>query len=123
MDAHGYLFKGYASKAAPDFTPSLIGQEPGASKGTGQDAYFERVEIDDRHIDTIKRSRWAVFDNSDADAAAINPTESAGNDPILAVKGRAGSYYIPLSELYEIAASNHDDDTIALIEKLFPNAG
>lgn len=104
MDAYGYLFKCYAGKASPDYIPSLIGSEINTPHSA--DAYFERVDISDRHIDTIKVTRWINFDNTD--------------EALLAVKGRSGSYYIPRNELYEIAAANQDDDTIALIERLFP---
>lgn len=113
MDAYGYLFKGYAGKVSPDYFPSLIGSPAGTTHGNGDDAYFERIEISDRHISDISISRWSCFNN---DGAAVS-------DPILAVRGRAGSYYIPKAELEEIAAANQDDETFELLAKLFPTKG
>lgn len=92
--SHGYLFKTYASKASADYIPSLVGvPAPGQSTDTG---YFERIELQDRYIGAMSVSRWVTEEG----------------DTILAVSGRKGkTYYIPKSELEEIAAENQDDDT------------
>jgi hypothetical protein len=47
----------------------------------------------------------------------VTGTETA-LDPILEVRGPRLSYYIPKSELFEIAAFNHDDDTIDMLNAL-----
>ena len=113
MDAHGYLFRGFAGKVSPDYIPSLIGCTPDAVHGTNSDAYFERVEITDRTILKITSSRWWSFDS------AIEPD----GDPIVIIEAPIGSYYLPLSELEEIAASNQDDDTWALIDRFKAGCG
>lgn len=113
MDAYGYLFKGYAGKVSADYFPSLIGSPDDTTHGNADDAYFERIEISDRHISDITISRWRVWDNGPAGVS----------DFILAVRGRGGSYYIPKAELEEIAASNQDDETFELLAKLFPIGG
>jgi hypothetical protein len=108
MDQHGYTLKGNSKTAPTDYIPSLIGvdqQQPAASRN---DPYFERVEIKDRRITGLSVSRWVSYDSL--------PLQH--RDPILAVQSPNGAYYIPATELYEIAAANHDDDTIEMIVAL-----
>lgn len=108
MDAHGYILNGNSKTAAPGYFPSLIGVEPDQVNPNKGDPYFARIEVTDRRITTIARSRWVCFDS----------LPSATRDPILAVRTVSGSYYIPASELFEIAAFHHDDDTIEMMTKL-----
>lgn len=113
MDAHGYLFKGKAGSSLPDLYPSLIGALPGSTNASNGDAYFDRIDLADRTVKRIIVSKWLVWDNG---AAAVS-------DPILQVQSPAGTYYIPKSELEEIAAANHDDDTWEMLAALFPVKG
>jgi hypothetical protein len=53
-------------------------------------------------------SRWVTYDSM------TTPEQ----DPILGVRSPAGDYYIPLSELQEIAAANQDDETFELLAAL-----
>jgi hypothetical protein len=107
MTAYGYAFKSYASKARPDYIPSMIGAELGNTTAKQDDAYFERIEVTDRQVVSIQTTRWFLFDSADR--------PDGNSEPIVQVKGRSGNYYITLSELEEIAAENHDDDTFAMI--------
>lgn len=109
MDAYGYILKGNATSVRPDYVPSLIGIDAGTFTSSNRDPYFERVEITDRTITSLAVSRWITFGDS------ATPTTI---DPILEVKAPGTAYYIPRSELYEIAAFHHDDDTIEMIDTL-----
>jgi hypothetical protein len=108
MEAYGYVFKGYAGKIDPEYIPSLIGSPVGATAGSATDAYFERVEINNRRITDLSISRYCVFDNGPAGTS----------DVIFAIRGPIGSYYLPRRELEEIAAAHQDDDTIEMIAAL-----
>lgn len=108
MDPHGYLLKGNSKTASTDFIPSLIGVDPAQTNPAASDPYFLRVELASRAITSLARSRWVAYDS----------LPSGDRDPILEVRSPAGAYYIPASELYEIAAFHHDDDTIGMIVEL-----
>src|SRR4051812_13438687 len=107
MDAHGYRLAGNENTAAPDIFPSLIGVDANGLK-TRPDPYFARIDINDRTISSLSISRWVTYDS------AATPEQ----DPILEVRSPAGGYYIPLSELVEIAAANQDDETFEMIASL-----
>jgi hypothetical protein len=111
MTAHGYILKGNSKTAQPDYIPSLIGIDTGTFTPNKTNPYFERIDITDRTITSLAASRWNVFDS------LVTGTETA-LDPILEVRGPRLSYYIPKSELFEIAAFNHDDDTIDMLNAL-----
>jgi hypothetical protein len=72
------------------------------------DPYFDRIDIADRTITSLAVSRWVTYDSS------TTPEQ----DPILEVRSPAGGYYIPLSELVEIAAANQDDETFEMLATL-----
>jgi hypothetical protein len=108
MDAFGYILAGNARTAAADFIPSLIGVATAQLPASKSDLYFNRIDVADRTITSIAVSPYVTYDSL--------PLEV--RDPILAVKGPEFSYYIPRSELEEIAAANGDDDTFALLAKL-----
>lgn len=109
MDAHGYKLSGNTKTVAPDYVPSLVGVDPNQLRASATDPYFERIDITDRTITSLAISKWVTYDSLPLDH----------RDPILAVKSPGGNYYIPKSELVEIAAANQDDDTIELITALF----
>lgn len=109
MDAHGYVIAGNAKTAKTDFIPSLIGVDQAQLNPTFRDVYFERIDLPDRRVGSLTVTRWVSYDSLPNDH----------RDPILGVKRPDGkSYYIPYSELYEIASFNHDDDTIEMLEAL-----
>jgi hypothetical protein len=108
MDAFGYILAGNARTAPADFYPSLIGVSEDQRSAGRADPYFNRIDVTDRRITEIAVSPYVTYDSL--------PLEH--RDPILAVKGPGGNYYIPRSELEEIAAANQDDDTFALLAKL-----
>lgn len=107
MDAHGYRLAGNEKTASPDAFPSLIGVDPFGCKAR-PDPYFDRIDITDRSITSLSISRWVTYDS------ATLPQQ----DPILEVRSPAGGYYIPRSELEEIAAANQDDETFELLAAL-----
>lgn len=109
MDAHGYRLAGNTKTVAPDYVPSLVGVDTQQVRASATDPYFERIEIADRTIASLSITRWVTYDS----------LPLSDRDPILGVKGPAGSYYIPKSELEEIAAANQDDETFELINALF----
>jgi hypothetical protein len=108
MDQHGYILKGNSKTAPTDYIPSLIGVDETQTNASRGDPYFERVDIADRRISSLSVSRWVSYDSL--------PLEY--RDPILAVQSPHGAYYIPASELHEIAAFHHDDDTIEMLAAL-----
>jgi hypothetical protein len=105
MEPFGYVLKGNSKTANPDYIPSLIGVDPQQVAAGRGDPYFERVDLTPHVIRSVARSRWVSYDS-------LPLTE---RDPILEVRSAASSYYILASELYELAAFNHDDDTIEMI--------
>lgn len=108
MNQHGYVLKGNSKTAPTDYIPSLIGVDVTQVNASRGDPYFERVDIADRRITSLARSRWVSYDS----------LPLPNRDPILEVKSPTGAYYIPASELYEIAAFHHDDDTIETLTAL-----
>ncbi len=108
MDPFGYLLKTNSKQAASDYIPSLIGVDPEQVRANARDPYFERIELPTRAVTALSVSRWVTFDSLPA-------TE---RDPILAVKAPFGTYYIPASELFELAAYHHDDDTIEMMRAI-----
>lgn len=107
MDAHGYRLAGNSTTRSPDDFPSLIGVDPNGLKNR-PDPYFDRFDIADRSITSLSISRWVTYDS------VTTPQQ----DPILEVRSPVGGYYIPLSELEEIAAANQDDETFEMIAAL-----
>ncbi len=109
MEAFGYTLKGKAERLSTDFTPSLIGVGVNASEPSPQDMYFERIEFTDRTIASISKTDWVNYDSAPL----------TGRDPILKIRRPDGSgYYIPLSELQELAAFHQDDETFELLAAL-----
>lgn len=108
MDAHGYRLAGNSRTASTDYIPSLVGVDPQQVSPTARDPYFERIEITDRRITSLSVSRWVTYDS----------LPELVRDPILEVKGPGGNYYIPCTELVEIAAANQDDETFAMLSLL-----
>ncbi|MEQ6332978.1 hypothetical protein [Sphingobium sp. MK2] len=115
MDAHGYIFKGKASKLDPSYIPSLIGVNLNRPITIADAAYFEQIEITDRRITSIERSPYVVYDEVTEETPAPE-----GNATIVVVRSPGGDYYIPSNELAEIAAANQDDETFELLGALFP---
>jgi hypothetical protein len=107
MDAHGYRLIGNEKTVSVETFPSLIGVDPFGNKAR-PDPYFDRVDITDRRITSLSISRWVTFDS------AATPEQ----DPILEVRSPSGGYYIPRSELVEIAAANQDDETFEMLAVL-----
>lgn len=107
MDAYGYRLAGNEKTAAPDTFPSLIGVDQNGLKSR-PDPYFDRIDITDRTISSLSVSRWVTYDSVD----------TPEQDPILEVRSPSGGYYIPRSELIEIAAANQDDETFEMLAAL-----
>jgi hypothetical protein len=107
MDAHGYRLAGNSATTAPEEFPSLIGVDPNGLTNR-PDPYFARFEVEDRTITSLAFSRWVTYDS----------VTFPDQDPILEVRSPIGGYYIPLSELEEIAAAHQDDDTFEMIAAL-----
>ncbi len=107
MDAYGYRLAGNEKTRSPEDFPSLIGVDPNGLKNR-PDPYFDRIDITDRTITSLAYSRWVTYDS------VTTPQQ----DPILEVRSPGGGYYIPLSELQEIAAAHQDDDTFEMIAAL-----
>ncbi len=100
---HGYLFKAYAKRAAPEYIPSMIGTPVNGS--SAEPSYYERIEVSDRAVNALSKTQYVVEGTS---------------DPILQVRHPKGSlYYIPKSELEEIAAAHQDDDIFDMLNALF----
>lgn len=110
--AHGYALVGSAQRLA-SLIPSLIGvREEQISPGP-QDMYFVRYDIDDLaagSITAISRTRWVNYDSLPFDE----------RDPILEVRAgvATGDFYIPASELVEIAATLGDVNLNDMLARL-----
>lgn len=103
----GYALIGKAGSLT-SVLPSLIGILTEQEDTSPEDRYFARYDIDDYaagDIQAVRVTQWVVYDS----------LELGHRDPILAVKGPSSPYYIPLSELIEIA---EETDDRALLEKL-----
>lgn len=109
MDAYGYRLAGNSITASPDYVPSLIGVDPNQLRANARDPYFERIEVSDRRITALAISRYVTYDSLPLDH----------RDPILEIKSPAGNYYIPKSELEEIAGFHQDDETFEMLADLF----
>lgn len=110
MDAFGYRLSGNTRTVSLDYVPSLVGVDPNQLRASAADPYFERFEITDRSITSLSFSRWVTYDS----------LPEKFRDPILEVRSPGGNYYIPRSELEEIAAAYQDDDTFEMIAALKP---
>lgn len=103
----GYAMIGKANNSTT-LIPSLIGILSYQEDPSPEDRYFARFDIDDYRADSIDAARvtqWVDYDSM----------ELGRRDPILAVSGRCGAYFIPLSELIQIAQETSD---LLLLEKL-----
>ncbi len=103
----GYALIGKAGSLS-SLLPSLIGILADQEDTSPEDRYFARFDIDDYQtgwVEAVRMTQWVVYDS----------IELGQRDPILAVKGRAGAHYIPLSEMIEIAQDTADEQ---LLEKL-----
>lgn len=110
--SHGYSIIGKAGKAT-SFIPSLIGVLRHQEDPSVEDMYFVRYDIEDYaagSVTSLAVTQWDCYDSLPLD-----------RDPIIAVKGRHGNYYIPLSELEEVAAETGDQALAAMIIRLVTN--
>lgn len=100
MDGHGYTLIANSRSAEAGFMPSLVGVE--SVNPNARDVYFDRIDITGFTITNLALSRWTDPDG----------------DPILAVKTRAGGFYIPQSELVELATETDDADLLDMLKAL-----
>lgn len=100
MDGHGYLLTSNSRSAAPDYIPSLVGLD--TVNPNGSDVYFERIDIAGITITSLSYSKWV-----DPDGIAI-----------LGVKAGSKSFYIPHTELIDIATSADDRPTLEMLKAL-----
>jgi len=100
--AHGYALMGKAQRLGA-FIPSLIGVLAEQDNPGPLDMYFVRYDIDDLAagmVTAISATRWVNYDSLPANT----------RDPILEVRAlcETGDFYIPASELLEIAVEIGD---------------
>lgn len=100
--AHGYARIGKAGRLV-GFIPSLIGVRADQTSPSPLDMYFVRYDIEDLTagmITAIATTHWVNYDSLPNDT----------RDPILEVRSacETGDFYIPATELVEIATELGD---------------
>lgn len=110
MSLTGYRLAGTAKTAPSGYIPSLIGIAPEQIKPAGTDTYFEQIDLPDEaiNLNTASLTKWVTYDGLPSDV----------RDPIVAVKGEVGNFYIPLSELEDAVQSAGTPEAIALVKSL-----
>lgn len=108
MNTHGYRLVGKASTVSPDYLPSLIGIDQLQVAPSPTDTYFEQIDLGKVNITSIAVSRWVTYDN------APDPRR----DPILGVKADGLSFYIPFTELRDLATEQQDSDILEMLATL-----
>lgn len=115
MSLYAYRLAGKAQSADPDYIPSLIGIEKAQISPAGTDIYFEQIEVPTTagEITHITKTRWVTYDS-------FSPAQ---RDPILAVRAGTLSFYIPMSELEEVAAAGEAESLLSLLNFIKTKGG
>lgn len=110
MTLYGYRLTGNAKTAAADYIPSLIGVTTTQTHPTGNDTYFEQVELPEEAlaITSLSLSRWVSYDS----------LPLSERDPIITVKAGTFGFYMPLSELVELLTTFGTDETRSMLSAL-----